>query len=450
MVGTLSLAPLDRDDRRTLGAQIADAVRRQITDGQLAAGTRLPSSRALALDLGVARAVTAQAYTQLVAEGWLEGRHGSGTFVSAGAPRVRLRARRTSAGTAPRPLLRLDAGTPWIDPRHVASWRRAWRDVAASTPPAGYPDHRGIPELRAELADRLGRTRGVDCDPDDVLITAGTTDGLRHLLNVLPSGPVAVDDPGYRAAATTIRLAGRAVVDVPALAPPQPTVLRRCAAAYVTPAHQHPLGPTMPGADRLALLDSTRSTSSGGPLLIEDDYDSEFRYDVAPVPALASLDRDAVAYLGTASKAVAPSLRLGWLVVPHRLRDALDRERSLTHDMASWPVQRAFLSMLRDGYVDKVIRSARRVYADRAARVAGALAPHGTIHPPVAGMYATVELSRDQAAAAHRAARAAGFDVPLLADYCRTHVRHGLVVGFGGCTDDQLERALAAISRGLG
>lgn len=437
---TLAVA-LDRADPRPLGTQLADEVRRQVTDGRLSAGDRLPSSRALARDLGVARAVTEQAYGQLVAEGWLEGRHGSGTFVSAGAPLARRAAGRRTARAAGAGLVRLDAGTPYVDPRHAASWRRAWRDVATARPPQGYDDPRGLPELRAELAARLGRTRGLDCDPDEVLVTAGTTDGLRHLLGELPPGPVAVEDPGYRAAVATIRLAGREVVDRPALEPV--TDLTGCAAAYVTPAHQHPLGPTMPGSARLGLLAAARAADA---VVVEDDYDSEFRYDVAPVPALASLDRDHVAYLGTASKSVAPSMRLGWLVAPPALLDPLERTRLITHDTASWPVQRAFLSLLRDGYVDKVVRSARRLYADRAGRVVDALGAVATHRGPVAGMYATVELDAAAAQRAHEAARGAGFDVPLLSDYCRTDVRHGLIIGFGGCSDAELDAALAAIA----
>lgn len=446
MAATLAVV-LDRDDRRTLGAQLADQIRRQVTDGRLAAGDRLPSSRALAAELGVARAVTELAYGQLVAEGWLEGRHGSGTFVSASAPAVRPDRRRRRTAAADRPLVRLDAGTPWIDPRHAASWRRAWRDVSTARPPSGYDDPRGLPELRAEIAARLGRIRGLECDPDDVLVTAGTTDGLRHLLGVLPPGTVTVDDPGYRAAVHTVRLAGREVVDVPAQGPPlDASTLTGCAAAYVTPAHQHPLGPTMSAGERVALLDASRSS---GALVVEDDYDSEFRYDVAPVPALASLDRNRVAYLGTASKTVAPSMRLGWLVPPTALLDPLNEMRAITHDTASWPVQRAYLSLLRDGYVDKVVRSARRVYAERSEVVAAAVAPYARTLGPIAGMYATVELPRDRALAAHRVARQAGYDVPLLADYCRSHLRHGLVIGFGGCTDAQLDGALAAVTRGL-
>lgn len=441
MLAPLALR-LDRGLAASLGTQLADQLRERITSGALAAGDRLPSSRALAADLGVARSVTEQAYAQLVAEGWLEGRHGSGTFVSAATPLVPA-VRRQPVRDRPSPaLVRLDAGTPWIDPRYTAAWRRAWRDVAHSRPPRGYADPRGLPELREALAERLSRTRGLAVGPDEVLVTAGTTDGLRLLLGALPDGPVAIEDPGYRAAVETVRRSGRAVVDVPALTVPD---LTGVVAHYLTPAHQHPLGPTMPAATRVALLAKARRA---GAVVVEDDYDSEFRYDVAPVPALAALDRDRVAYLGTASKTVAPSLRLGWLVPPPRLREPIDASRRLSHDTAAWPVQRAFLSLLREGYVDRVVRSARRVYAERAARVAAALGKHAPLDP-IAGMYATVELPERVARRAHQAARRAGFDVPLLADYCRSSGRHGLLLGFGGCTDAELDAALAAISTAL-
>ena len=443
----MALLPLplriDRDGAAPLRTQLADQIRAIVTAGSATVGDRLPSSRALAADLGVSRALAEQAYDQLVAEGWLEGRHGSGTFVAAsGAPRS-ARRRRSAARPGPAPV-RLDAGTPWIDPRHSAAWRRAWRDVSAATPPRGYDDPRGLPELRAELAAHLARTRGLDADPDDLVVTGGTVAGLRHLLAALPAGRVALEDPGYRAAAETIWAGGRQVRDLPALGPHAD--LRGAVAAYVTPAHQHPLGPVMSGPDRLTLLAAARAADA---LVVEDDYDSEFRYDVAPVPALASLDRERVAYLGTASKSVLPSMRLGWMVPPPALLEPVNRIREVTHDSVAWPVQRAFLSLLRDGYVDRVVRSARRVYAARAPRVAAALAAYGELAGPVAGMYATVLMPTERAARAHRAALAAGFDVPLLADYCRSHQRGGLIVGFGGCTDDELDRALAAMVAAL-
>ncbi|MFD2024827.1 PLP-dependent aminotransferase family protein [Promicromonospora aerolata] len=434
---------LDRTRPEPLPAQLAAAVRRLVTDGTLTTGDRLPSSRALAADLGVARAVVEQAYDQLLAESWVQTRRGSGTFVASGealpapAPPPRPATREPS-------YVRLDAGTPWIDPRHAAGWKRAWREVSATRPPRGYPDPRGLPELRDALAERLARTRGLTVEPDEILVTTGSTDGLRQLLGALGPGDVLVEDPGYRAAVETVRAAGRTVVDHPALAPV--IGLAGCAAAYVTPAHQHPLGRVMPAADRLALLAAARQADA---VVVEDDYDSEFRYDVAPVPALAALDRSRVAYLGTASKSVSPSLRLGWLVAPPAAHEILVRRRAVTHDTPPWPTQRALLTLLRDGWADKVVRTARRVYADRAPRVAAAMAPHAELAGPLAGMYSTWLTGPASARAARAGARAAGFDLQLLAEYCRSAHLTGFVLGFGGVTDAELDRALSAIADGL-
>lgn len=435
---------LDRNAPGSLPAQLSGRIRELVLAGTLARGARLPSSRALAADLGVSRSVAELAYEQLLAEGWLEARRGAGTYVAATdvvSPAVPQRPSRPTPTT----LVRLDAGTPWIDPRHAAGWRRAWREVSTARPPRGYDDPRGLPELRAALAERLGRTRGLAVDPDEVVLTNGTTDALRHLLTVLPPGPVALEDPGYRAAAATVRGVCREVRDLPALE--QVADLTGIAAAYVTPAHQHPLSRVMPGPDRVALL---AAAEASGALVVEDDYDSEFRYDVAPVPALASLDRSLVAYVGTAAKSVAPSLRLGWLVAPPDVLDRLNARREITHEGAPWPVQRAFLALLRDGYVDKVVRTARRVYADRAPRVAAALSPYAEPAGPLAGMYSTWLLPQADALRARESARRAGFEVNLLSDYCRTATLTGLVVGFGGVTDEELDRALSALVAGLG
>ncbi len=217
-------------------------------------------------------------------------------------------------------------------------------------------------------------------------------------------------------------------------------------AGYVTPAHQHPLGRVMPADDRLALLDAARSADA---IVVEDDYDSEFRYDVAPVPALANLDPERVGYLGTAAKSVSPSLRLGWLVPPEHLLAPIVRLREELHDAAPWPTQRAFLCLLRDGYVDKVVRTARRVYADRAPRVAAALAPYAQPAGPVAGMYSTWLLPADVALAVRDDAAAAGFGFNLLADYSRSSALTGLVIGFGGVSDVELDRALGVVVEAL-
>jgi GntR family transcriptional regulator / MocR family aminotransferase len=434
---------MDRTSPEPLGRQLADRVREQVLSGALPRGRRLPSTRALAADLGVSRSVTEHAYDQLTAEGWLEGRHGSGTYVAAGsAPPVRHRPTPTrSPGNA---LQRLDTGTPWIDPRHRAAWRRAWREVSVDAPPPGYDDPAGLADLRVELAGHLARTRGLTCDPDEILVTSGTIGGLGQVLAALPPGAVAHEDPGYRAAAEAIRASGRDIRDVPAGEPVAD--LTGCVAAYVTPAHQHPLGPVMSGPDRLTLLAAARRTAA---VVVEDDYDSEFRYDVAPVPALAALDRDVVAYLGTTSKTVAPSMRLGWLVAPPALHRTILARREVTHDTPAWPVQRAFVSLLRDGYVDQVVRSARRTYAARAERVLTALRPYVEPVTPVAGMYVTVPIPHARARRVAAAAAEAGFEVPLLRDYCRSARLSGLILGFGGVTDAELDRALAAIGHAL-
>ncbi|HLV54101.1 MAG TPA: PLP-dependent aminotransferase family protein [Actinotalea caeni] len=436
---------LERDGAVPLGVQLSTQIRERILDESLPEGHRLPSSRALAAELGTSRSVVEQAYSQLVAEGWLRGRHGSGTFVASRGLR-RAASRRTAEPAAARPLVTLDAGTPFIDPRHAAGWRRAWREVSTATPPRGYDDSRGLPELRRLLAERLARTRGLACEPEQVVVTSGTTDGLRHLLGALPPGAVGVEDPGYRAAVATARQVGREVRDLPAI-DPDGWALDGLTAVYVTPAHQHPLGHVMSASQRLHLLDRARASDA---LVIEDDYDSEFRYDVAPIPALASLAPERVGYLGTAAKSVGPSMRIGWLVAPPEVTDAVNARRTATHDAAPWPVQRAFLTLVRDGYLDRVVRSARRVYAERAQRVTEALRPYATPSTPSpAGMYTTWLLPHADAVRARDAALAAGYQVNLLADYCRSAGLTGLLVGVGGVTDAQLDEALAALVRGL-
>lgn len=447
--------PLSLDRDKPLATQIATQIRELLSGGALATGDRLPSTRAVAADVGVSRGVLEVAYDQLLAEGWLSARTGSGTFVATTAPRpahhpARSSARRPIESLPARPPIRLDTGTPWIDPRHRVWWARAWRAVADATPPTAYPEPHGLPELRTAIADYAARTRGITCTPDQVMVTNGTTDGLRHLLGVLPPGTVAVEDPGYRAAATTVTASRHRRHDIPVdeqganlAAHPVPHDLR---AAYVTPAHQHPTGATMSAQRRVDLLAVCRPH---GALVLEDDYDSHFRYDVAPLPALASLDQDAVVHLGTASKVVMPGLRLGWVIASVSLLGQMAARRAATHDLTPWPVQHAFLHMLRDGYVDRLVRSARMVYAARGRRVASALAPFGQVTTPVAGMYLTVTLPEEQAVRVQDRAARDGVDVPLLSWYARTHPRSGLIIGFGGITDGELSHALDVLRLAL-
>lgn len=435
--------------------QVANQVRELVRTSVLHPGDRLPSIRALAAEAGVARAVVEHAYDQLIAEGWLTARRGAGTYIAeVGRLPVPIAARGSTANLGGPPgsdRVRLDTGMPWMDPRHDAGWRRAWRDVSATRIPRGYPDPAGLPELRAELAGYVSRTRGLSCSPEEVIVTGGTTHGFGLLLDVLGTGAIAIEDPGYRAAAAMTEQTGRTVIDVPIDTDGLDVRALRSSraeirAVYVTPAHQHPLGITMSAGRRIALLaEATRRDA----LVVEDDYDSEFRYDVAPLPALAALDRDRVIYLGSASKSVHPGLRIGWLIGPADLVAAMTARRAARHDYPPWPLQRAFLTMLREGHLDKLIRSARRVYAVRSRMVAAALAPYGKIGVPPAGMYLTLLLPGPVTEAVRDECWRAGFDVPSLAEYSRTCGMTGLVIGFGGLSDDELSRALDVMTTAL-
>ncbi|MFS3126998.1 PLP-dependent aminotransferase family protein [Nocardioides sp. Bht2] len=436
---------VDRDDPRPLPTQIAAQVRELALSGRVADGARLPSTRALAADLGVSRGVAEQAWDQLRAEGWLEGRRGSGTWLRVGGFAQRAVESPATRRGVDEELVMMDAGTPWRDPRQSALWRRAWREVSTADPPRAYEEPGGIEELRVALAERLRRTRGLAVEPDQVLVTSGTVGGLRQLFAALSPGEIAIEDPGFRAAVVTAELAGRVVRSLP-VGEGAESDLAGCAGAYVTPSHQHPTGRVLPADERLALL---RRAEGSGCVVIEDDYDSEFRYDVAPVPALASMAPGRVAYLGTASKTVLPSLRLGWMVLPESLHGAVLAHRAVTFDMPPWPVQKAFATLLRDGHVDAVIRSARKVYAARAEKVVAALSPHAELAGPVAGMYSTWLLEPDRALRAREAMAAAGFRINLLADYCRNADLSGLLVGFGGPTDAEFELALEVLVSAL-
>jgi len=217
-------------------------------------------------------------------------------------------------------------------------------------------------------------------------------------------------------------------------------------AAYLTPAHQHPLGSVLPEATRRAVLDWARQADG---YVVEDDYDSELRYEVAPTPAMASVDPDRVVFLGTASKTVAAALRLGWLVGPANLLAAIVERRRQTHDIPAWPSQLAFRSMLQEGHVGQLVRSARARYADQADRVVARFTEAGlrSLLPAApAGTYVTLELPQATAETVVRAAERAGFALPSLETYARGVPRHGIVLGFGGCRDEaELERVLDVV-----
>lgn len=435
-----------RDATTPLHLQIAGQFRDAVRDGRLRSGHRLPSSRELARQLGVSRSVTQNAYDQLHAEGWIAGRVGAGTYVAELVPLSRPAQSLARQQTAETPrLLSLRAGIPYVDRRPDPEWRRIWRAVGTRPPARGYDEPAGVPDLRVALAEHAGRTRGIKCGPDNVVVTSGTTHGLRLLLAATRErgDAIGIEDPGYNNAVKAARDHGLRIVDCPVdddglRVEELPADLT---ALYVTPSHQFPLGGRLPVARRNALVDWARRT---GAVVVEDDYDSEFRFDVAPLPALAQLDLDRVVHLGTMSKTVSPALRIGWLVASEPVAAAVAAYRTTAGDWPSWPLQAAMLEMLREGYLDRSVKRGRRRYADRCGRVCERLARFGRIAGRDAGLHITLELpaGTNEPLITERAADA-GVEVVTLAGYRRTVTAPvGLVIGYGAPTDDELDTAL--------
>ncbi|GAA1109081.1 PLP-dependent aminotransferase family protein [Kribbella jejuensis] len=444
---------IDRGSGVPLHLQLAEQYRAAVLDGRLQAGHRLPSTRDLARELSVSRSVTQAAYDQLHAEGWIEGRTGAGTFITDVAPlqpAVRRRGEHRSDPDAD--LLTLRPGIPFIPPTPDPGWRRAWRVVSTQSPPRGYDDAAGLPALRAALADHVARVRGIACGPENVLVTNGTVHGLRLLFTVTRErgDRIAIEDPGYLNAVIAARDHQLEIVDVPVDEDGlQVGALPDDAAAvYVTPSHQYPLGGRLPVARRNELVRWARRTDS---LLIEDDYDSEFRYDVAPLPALAHLDLDRVVHLGTLSKTLSPALRLGWLVASEPMVDRLATFRANSGDWPAWPMQAALLAMLQDGYLDRAVRRSRRLYAERRTHTVETLSPYGQVIGQDAGLHVTLVLPDtidDRKLAA--TAREAGVVIAPLSEYRRTTPGPpGLVIGYATPTPKALHQALTILTKVL-
>jgi GntR family transcriptional regulator / MocR family aminotransferase len=382
-------------------AALETALRQAVQTGRLAAGTRLPASRTLAADLGVARNTVADVYGQLVAEGWLTARQGSGTRVAehAGAEPPAVAAPAATApepGDSPRYSLR--PGLPDLSEFPRTAWLASARKAVTAAPSGafGYGDPRGRPELRAALAAYLARARGVRAAADQIVICSGFTQGLSLLSRVLAgsgAAAVGVEAYGHRQHREVIEAAGLSTPPVPV--DPLGAVIGRapdCAALLLTPAHQFPLGVALaPLRRQQAVAWAARS----GAVIIEDDYDGEFRYDRRAIGAMQALAPEHVIYAGTASKTLAPAVRLGWLVVPRRmLADVLAaKERADRHGSSLDELTLA--EFITSGGYDRHVRRSRLRYQRRRDRLIAALArvlPDPRVTGMAAGMHAVLHL----------------------------------------------------------
>ncbi|MFF5476894.1 PLP-dependent aminotransferase family protein [Streptomyces sp. NPDC012935] len=431
-------------------AGLERALRDAVRDGRLSPGARLPATRRLADELGISRNTVKAAYDQLVAEGYLTARQGAGTHVAellpvgAEPPEAAARARV--------PRFDLRPGSPDVGTFPAAAWLRALRRAIAAAPSLAYDygDPRGRTELRTALSGYLGRARGVIAPAERIVITSGYVQGLALLTRVLEGGTFAMEDPGLPFHREVVRRGGGTVVPVRvdergACA----EGLGDCDAVVVTPAHQYPTGVTLHPERRRALTDWARTR---GGLIVEDDYDGEFRYDRQPVGALQGMAPGQVVYLGTASKTLGPALRLGWMVLPAHLVDAV-ADAKLHSDHHTESIGQLALAELIDSHAyDRHVRACRLRYRRRRDQLVELLGARRQVRGIAAGLHALVEVD-DEARVLARAEEE-GLAVGHLGEHwhapgCGEGRPQGLVVGYGTPRERAYPQALAVLGKVL-
>jgi len=468
MVGTdfLQLRP-EAVPARGLTDWLVAALRSAIDDGRLHTGALLPPTRVLADDLDVSRGVVVEAYRRLAEEGLVTARTSYGTVVTAAfrPGRPAPPHRHSPGGFLPRLPgdhvidIDLSPGLPDLSAFPRAAWLRAERSVLrhASATSLGYGDPRGATELRTALAGWLGRVRGVRADPDDILVVGGVAQALALLGHVLRGrglSRIAVEDPGSRGAREALAYCGLTPVPVPVDDEGlEVDALRAIEAVVLTPAHQFPTGVVLAPARRAALLE----WAGQGRLIIEDDYDAEYRYDRAPVPALQASAPELVAHTGSVSKTLAPGMRIGWLIAPRDLQDDLVLAK-YANDLGS-PVlpQLVLAELLGKGEIDRHIRVTRVRHRTRRDALVQALqqaCPAVRVQGVAAGLHVVIDFpehgsSLDDVDLATRVAASGVLTHPLSWHRIRPGPP-GLVVGYAATSPDRLREAarrIAAVSR---
>ncbi|HEY3262393.1 MAG TPA: PLP-dependent aminotransferase family protein [Pseudonocardiaceae bacterium] len=445
-------------------AQLAAGLRDAVRSGRLAAGTRLPPSRTLAADIGVSRGPVVEAYEQLVAEGFLISRQGAGTWVADVARRAAAPAGAPAPASGPtngRPPIEynLMPGTPDLADFPRGQWLAALRHALATLPHhrLGYADPGGLPELRAELAGYLRRVRAADAAPDDVVVVAGVAQGMSlGVRAVVDSGRrlLAVEDPTSLRSRSLLLATGAQLVPVPVDAEGvDVAALRRTPARAVllTPAHQYPTGAVLSARRRAALLGWAADVDA---IVLEDDYDAEFRYDRDPVGCLQGLAPGCTALIGSTSKSLAPGLRLGWIVAPPALAHAVRLGRA--HDDLGSPVldQAALARLITSGAYDRHLRRMRRRYRTRRDALVEALnrwLPAARVHGISAGLHLLIELppACDEAAVVALAAARGVAVEPVASMRATAGGPPALVLGYARLSDHHLARAVRLLAEAV-
>jgi len=456
-VGPGLLIELEREAEVPLHEQVERSVRENIQAGRLAAGTRLPSSRALASELGISRGVVTEAYSQLAAEGYLITRQGAPVRV---ARTVRASAARPPARSMlPSFPLNFHPGLPDLAgfprDRWLRSLRAAWRQAPIDA--VGYPDPRGVPALRQALAEYLGRVRGAAAEPEQLMVCTGFTQAFSLLCRWLADRGVdriALEDPGWHPHRLIIEQAGLEVAPVAVDADGlriDDLLSTEASAAVVTPAHQFPCGAVLSRERRAALIEWAEE---GERLIIEDDFDAEYRYDGNGLGALQGLAPDRVAYIGSASKRLTPGMRLGWALLPPWLAWSLIQAKAVEDSGSEAIGQLALHDFIERGELDRHIRRMRLRYQHRREALLEALArrlPQTRVSAGAAGLYELVELpegSDEAALVTAAAARGVGIEGLALHRFNPTG-SPGLVLGFGCLSEPAIDRGIGLVAEAL-
>jgi GntR family transcriptional regulator / MocR family aminotransferase len=481
-IGISPVITIDRGTPTPLQEQIYDAYRAAILRGDLGAGQQIPSSRELASEIKVSRFPVVQAYAQLIAEGYFEGRIGAGTFISSSLPehlnffehhvgpsarvfsgprRLADRASRTPAanmGTSTGGWGAFGIHQPAFD--HFPF--KTWSDLVArhSLNPRAASLHQTDPlgslRFREAISSYLHTSRGVKCDASQVMIVSGSQQALDITVRVLldPEDSVWIEEPGYRLLRALLISSGCRLIPVPVDDEGMDIsagILRGNAArvAFVSPSHQYPLGSTMSISRRLQLVAWAQSS---GAWIVEDDYDSEYRYGSRPIPALQGLDVNGrVIYIGTFSNVMFPSMRIGYLVIPADLVERFVAIRSFMDIFPPYLHQEVLTDFIHLGHFGRHLRKMRMLYCARRATLVDCLyAEFGEkieVHGSEAGMYLTVTLPEGirDTEVVERAAKIGLWMGALSPSYLGKHVRHGLVLGFGSTAPEQIPRAVRGL-----
>ena len=447
------LLELERGAELPLHEQVERYIRENIQAGRLAAGTRLPSTRALAKELGISRGVVTEAYGQLTAEGYLLTRQGAPVRVARTvrtSPRLPARSMLPSFAHHFHPGLPDLAGFP--RDRWLRSLRAAWRQAPIDA--VGYPDPRGVPVLRQALADYLGRVRGVAAEPEQTMICTGFAQAFSLICRWLAARGVervALEDPGWHQHRLIVEQAGLEVVPIPV----DVDGIRVDAldasvagAVVVTPAHQFPTGAVLSRERRAALIEWAED---GERLIVEDDFDAELRYDGAGLGALQGLSPERVAYIGSASKRLTPGMRLGWAVLPSWLAWPLIQAKAVEDGGSEAIGQLALHDFIERGELDRHIRRMRLRYQRRREALLGALArrlPQAGVSAGAAGLYELIELpgeTNEAALVAAAAERGVGLEGLSLHRFGPTGPP-GLVLGFACQSEPALEHGIRLLA----